>query len=302
MKFIKRVFKLLLILLLLCGTAGFYAIKIEPYRLVVKTHSLGNGDTGTNTGEDKAEEEITIVQVSDIQISPTYDEKQLKLLVEKINDQKPDIFLFTGDLYDNYGKYGPEEGVISALSSIEAPLGKYAIYGNRDCGGGSIRRYSSILEESGIRLLKNEAAVITLGDNEKTSSATDRETAARKLLIGGVDDYLLGSPDISPVLESMSDDDSFRILMTHEPDTADEYANDGFDLILAGHSHGGQVWLPFIGSPSTSMARKYRQGFYHLDSGYGTELYVNSGIGTSHYPARFLVPPEITVFRLTIEP
>ena len=81
LKLIKRIFQFLLILLLLCGTAGFYAIKIEPYRLVVKTYPIGDTGTTNNTSKEKAADEITIVQVSDIQISPTYDEKQLKLLV-----------------------------------------------------------------------------------------------------------------------------------------------------------------------------------------------------------------------------
>lgn len=280
MNFIKRIFHVFVLLTFLCGAVAFYAIKIEPYQLVVKTYPL------EKNGE-KSIPQITIVQVSDIQISPTYDEARLDKLVSKINELNPDIFLFTGDLYDNYAQYGPEEGVIAALSSIKAPLGKFAIYGNRDCGGGSIRRYSTILGASGFRLLTNEAAVVSLD-------------GGGSLFIGGVDDYLLGSPDIAPILASMSENDSYRILMTHEPDTADSYANDGFDLILAGHSHGGQISIPFLGGPETAMAHKYRKGFYQLNSDNHTELYVNSGIGTSHYPVRFMVPPEITVFQLTL--
>lgn len=285
MKLIKRILHIFILLTFFCGMAAFYAIKVEPYRLVIKTYPI---EKNTETvSDDRVGTEITIVQVSDIQISPTYDEPRLNKLAAKINELNPDIFLFTGDLYDNYAQYGPEEGVIAALSSIKAPLGKFAIYGNRDCGGGSIRRYSSILEASGFRLLTNESAVIS-------------PDSGGNLFIGGVDDYLLGSPDIAPILASMSENDSYRILMTHEPDTADSYADDGFDLILAGHSHGGQISIPFLGGPETAMAHKYRKGFYQLNSDNHTELYVNPGIGTSHYPVRFMVPPEITVFQLTL--
>lgn len=315
MKLIRRIFHIFVFLALLSGIAVFYAVKVEPYRLVVKTFPLEKissekvsskttpeaataaapkttGGTGKETSSIESEQaglckEITIALVSDIQISPTYDESRLMELVARINAQNPDIFLFTGDLYDNYAKYGPEEEVIAALSAIHAPLGKFAIHGNRDCGGGSIRRYSSILEASGIRLLTNEAAAITVEDGGT-------------ILIGGVDDYLLGSPDAAPILASMRETDSYRILMTHEPDTADSYANDGFDLILAGHSHGGQVSIPLIGGPETAMAHKYKRGFYQLKSDSHTELYVNPGIGTSHYPVRFMVPPEITVFQLSL--
>ena len=84
--------------------------------------------------------------------------------------------------------------------------------------------------------------------------------------------------------------------MTHEPDTADLYADLGFDLILAGHSHGGQVSLPFLPHITTSMARKYLDGLYPLND--QTTLYVHSGIGTSRYPIRLGVVPEIAVFDL----
>lgn len=84
--------------------------------------------------------------------------------------------------------------------------------------------------------------------------------------------------------------------MTHEPDVADSFVDAGFDLILAGHSHGGQVNLPFWSQPTTALARKYTRGLYRLSE--QTNLYVNAGIGTSRYPVRFGVVPEITVFHL----
>ena len=105
----------------------------------------------------------------------------------------------------------------------------------------------------------------------------------------------MGSPNITPILSQMKEDDAYRILMLHEPDAADLYADYGFELMLAGHSHGGQVNLPFLSSPTTSMAEKYQKGLYDMETSGKIKLYVNSGIGTSHFPIRFRVPPEITV-------
>lgn len=276
MKLIRRTVTVFLLIAVLLASAAFYAVQIEPYRLVFKNHYIGPADVSRD---------ITIVQVSDIQVSETYTEKNLEVLVNKINTKNPDIFLFTGDLYDNYAKYGPEEKVIELLSDIQAPLGKFAVYGNRDYGGGSSRRYEAIMNAAGFHVLKNEGITVSLPDD-------------KKLFIGGMDDYLLGNPDIQPVLPDMAGDYSYRILLIHEPDTADSYADYGFDLILAGHSHGGQVRIPFMKGVTTAMARRYRSGFYQLSSQDNTKLYVNQGIGTSHYPVRFLVPPEITVFYL----
>ena len=84
--------------------------------------------------------------------------------------------------------------------------------------------------------------------------------------------------------------------MRNEPDVADKYADQGFDLIVSGHSHGGQVNVPFLPRMTTALAEKYVDGLYQLND--QTSLYVNSGIGTSRYPIRFGVIPQITVFSL----
>lgn len=270
----KKILKMSGFLICVILVVAFYAIKIEPYRLVVREHELGSAD---------ADSRIRVVQVSDIQISESYTAENLMELVARINEEKPDIFVFTGDLYENYSEYGPEKDVVEALKAIETTYGKYAIWGNRDCGGGAKRRYASLLEQAGIILLENSAVTVSVQENYH-------------LWLGGIDDALLGTPDSSFLLEGMETEADYRILMTHEPDTADEFTEYDLDLILAGHSHGGQVKLPFWKGITTSMAEKYQEGFYPMNNDRQTQLYVNTGIGTSHYAVRFLVPPEITVF------
>lgn len=270
-----KVLILLVMIIVLTGIAAFfYATKIEPYRLEIKSLTLQ-----TNVSE-----RLKVVQITDIQISGSFTVDNLKKVAETVNGQTPDIVLFTGDLYENYAEYHDDKALIAMLSSINAPYGKFAVWGNRDYGGGAVRKYESILQQGGFQLLCNEAAIIMLNGGEK-------------LLLAGLDDALLGNPDPDPIMEKFQTEEyRFSILMTHEPDTADLYSTMGFDLIAAGHSHGGQVNAPFLPRITTSLAEKYTAGLYRLNE--QTTLYVNSGIGTSRYPIRFGVCPEIAVFHL----
>lgn len=254
-----------------------YATKIEPYRLKTESLTLQAGFSQT----------LKVVQVSDIQISESFTTENLNKVVKKINEQNPDIVLFTGDLYEVYAEYHNDEALIDTLSAIQAPYGKFAVWGNRDYGGGAAWQYERIMEQSGFMLLRNEAVSIMLNSGEQ-------------LFLAGLDDALLGSPDIAPIMEELqSAEYGFSILMTHEPDSADLYSDMGFDLIVSGHSHGGQVNVPFLPQITTSMAEKYVDGLYQLND--KTSLYVNSGIGTSRYQIRFCVVPEIAIFSLEKE-
>lgn len=273
-KFFRAITLFLLFIVLLAGAFFIYAVKIEPYRLRIQSLTFQTG----------LSEDLKIVQISDVQIRESFTAKHFNKVVEKINQQAPDIVLFTGDLYETYAEYHEDAALIDALCSIQAPYGKYAIWGNRDYGGGAVHHYQTILEKSGFQLLRNNWVSIML---EK----------GKPLFLAGLDDALLGWPDDSPVRDArQSAEPGFSILMTHEPDVADSYTDAGFDLILAGHSHGGQVNLPFGSQPTTALARKYTGGLYSLSE--QTSLYVNTGIGTSRYPVRFGVVPEITVFHL----
>ena len=274
MKIIKRIVLLILLFLILTGLLAAYAVKIEPYRLVVHDYQLGKQTSNT---------ELKVVQISDIQVSESYTENRLDKLVEKINSQSPDLVVFTGDLYDNYAVYHPEKKVQQALSGIKAKYGKFAAWGNRDYGGGAMRAYPKIMEKGGFRILANEAAIVRLS-NGKT------------VCIGGLDDVLFGQPDYGMMESEEYKSCNYRILLLHEPDASKRLPARSADLVLAGHSHGGQVKLPFF-KMKTSLAKKYTDGFYSVN---GMKLFVNTGIGTSHYPVRFLVPPEIAVFHISI--
>lgn len=278
MKFIRKILIFVLCLFLTGALLAGYAFKIEPAMLFTHYYDL-------NAPDRKITQVIRVIQLSDIQVNAYYTEHKLDKLVDKVNDLSPDVIVFTGDLFDNFSKYKAVDAVTLALSSLNASYGKYAVWGNRDYGGGASRVYADIMSDSGFTLLKNEGVTITT-------------TNGQELFIGGLDDALLGTPDISATLGQMGNEPDYRIILLHEPDLADRLETDSADLLLAGHSHGGQVRLPFIKSPSTALAEKYTAGFYALSK--NMKLYVNTGIGTSHIPVRFMVPPEIAVFNIGI--
>lgn len=271
----KKVFLLILILI---AVTFFYAFRIEPNRLQVHAHTLKKQNS-TET------ETIRIAQFSDTHIGKFYSEQQLQKAVDKINEQKPDIIVFTGDLFDNYSTYGTYEKVIPILEQLDAKYGKFAIWGNRDYGGGASRVYEQTMEESGFILLNNSGNCIITEKN-------------KKLYIGGVDDAIFGFPNIELTLEEKESDTDYTIVLGHEPDKAKEYETSEIDLILAGHSHGGQVKIPFLHLVTTRLAKYYIEGFYTLDK--GGLLFVNTGLGMTRIPVRFGVVPTIDLFEISV--
>lgn len=266
--------------LVLLGMLFVYSVKIEPNLLLVRHYQLQGEAAGTET--------IRLAQISDIQIGENYSMKQLQRVVKKIEKQQPDIILFTGDLFENYAVCGAEvEAEVTALlGQLEAPLGKYAVWGNRDYGGGAARAYRRILDKAGFELLCNSSAQITVAEG-------------KHVLLCGLDDGLFGAPNDAQFPQQM-DGFAYRILLLHEPDLAQRWVQSDFQLILAGHSHGGQVRLPFWAGLRTVLAEQYTRHFYTLNEETGQQLYVNTGLGTSHLPVRFGVVPEIAVFDITI--
>lgn len=249
-----------------------YAFKVEPF--MVHTNNISLGDNQKKT-------QLKLVQISDIQVSKAYESNRLDKVIDKVNEQKPDVIVFTGDLFDNYSKYSHESEIIAKLSAMKAKIGKYAVWGNHDYGGGAARVYEYVMNQSGFTVLKNTGQTI----------ATD---SGKKIFIGGLDDSLLGNPSVNQTLAYRQKYD-YSILLTHEPDVADQFVNTNTQLALAGHSHGGQIWIPF--KPITNvLARKYVRGMYTLSD--GMKLYVNTGLGTTSLHARFNVVPEVTAFSI----
>lgn len=272
----KRILLAILsVFILLIVALPFYAWKVEPFLVHVNHVELGKKNERTP---------LNVVQISDLQVSEYYETNRLDKVIEKVNAQKPDILLFTGDLFDNYSKY-PEQmaPMIEKLKAFKANIGKYAVWGNHDYGGGAVRVYEDVMSAGGFTVLRNQGETLTLSDG-------------RQVFLGGLDDSLLGNPSVSDTLAYRQNYD-YAITMTHEPDVADAFIGTDTQLVLAGHSHGGQVWIPIYPIKNV-LAEKYTRGLYQLDA--ITQLYVNTGIGTTSIHARFGVIPEVTQFTIYI--
>ena len=211
-------------------------------------------------------------------------------MVKEVNLLKPDIVVLTGDLIDKDTKLDDIlKGEISeALNSINANVGKYAISGNHDS---NFSEWENIINDSGFKNLNDTYELIY----------NDGYTP---ILLAGLSSNLNNQIDITErynkILEYSSNEnikELYKILLIHEPDYISNIDHSNFNLILAGHSHNGQVRLPFIGGIILpNGAKKYYKEHYKINN---TDLYISSGIGTSGISFRLFNKPSINFYRLT---
>lgn len=277
--FLKRSFGSLITLIGLSGGTYFYAKDIEPNLLKVTEEPIHFPNIPA------AFHNFRIIQFSDTHIGFHYDLDQFKELAIKINQLQPDLILFSGDLVDKPNQFYWDDRIVEILRSMNAEYGKYWIYGNHDHGGYGTEIVKDIMEAGEFSLLQNESVPISKDGSYFT--------------LAGIDDVMLGKPDLNKALQNQQEND-FTILLSHEPDFADITKNYPVQVQLSGHSHGGQVRFPFIGDLYTPpYAEKYVQGKYDLHPNF--TLYVNSGIGTTRLPYRFLCKPELHMYELKSE-
>ncbi|WP_019122860.1 metallophosphoesterase [Brevibacillus massiliensis] len=223
---------------------------------------------------------LRIVHFSDVHAGHYFSPQHLLKVVGQVNGLQPDLICFTGDLFDSRVEDAKE--IVSALSKLRSRLGKWAVLGNHDYRSGS-EKVAKVLSQAGFQLLQNQHGAA--GSLEKA------------LYIAGVDDVLYGKPDLQQALRGIPEG-KFTILLAHEPDFADYAGGFPVDLQLSGHSHGGQVRLPFIGPILTpEYGQKYPDGLQKVDSA-SLLVYTNRGIGTTILPIRFFCRPEITLLTL----
>jgi uncharacterized protein len=276
-QFIKRAFATAATAAIASSFGYWYARYFEPKQLDITSHKI------VHPTIPKDFDNLRIVQFSDTHVGHYYTLEQLTHLVDQINSYKPDLLFFTGDLMDEPNKYAAANHLISILKRLEAPLGKFAIYGNHDHGGYGSEIYKQLMEQTDFTLLMNSSKEIYLRDS--------------KITIVGLDDVMLGRPSFEQAFQNV-DLSSYTILLAHEPDIADRAAEVGAHLQLSGHSHGGQIQLPFVGPLITPpLGSIYYEGAHEIGA---TKmfLYVNRGLGTTRLPLRFLAKPEISIFTL----
>ncbi|MGF6951311.1 putative MPP superfamily phosphohydrolase [Neobacillus sp. B4I6] len=280
--FLKRTLGSFLTVLGLSSGGYLYANRIEPslldiQELQIKHPLIPNSFDG-----------IKMIQFSDTHLGFQYNLHQFNQLVNKINSLKPDIILFTGDLMDEPNQYTEINKLMPILKKLQAPLGKYCIFGNHDHGGYGSDIYRNIMETTDFSVLLNDSAPIKLSDGSI-------------IYLLGIDDAMLGNPNISLTLKNVPKN-SFKILLSHAPDLAETASLYPVQWQLSGHSHGGQIKIPFLGALVTPPFGKiYPEGLYSIGEHNPLSLYVNRGIGTTRLPFRFMSKPELTVFTLKSE-
>jgi predicted MPP superfamily phosphohydrolase len=236
---------------------------------------------------------FTIAQLSDFHHEDHFSVVPIRKAVEVVNELHPDLIALTGDfvtvpIFSHPRHHYPQsarnaEPCAEMLQSLWAAVGRFAVLGNHDAASNPVR-ITGALRDHGIPVLSNRSVPI--------------ERGASRFWLAGIDDALEGQPDLGAALANIPVGEAV-VLLSHEPDFADESSLSPVDLQLSGHSHGGQVWIPGIGAPWLPvMGRKYPRGKYKVGN---LTLYTNIGIGTIRAPIRLNCPPEVTLITLRVQ-
>jgi uncharacterized protein len=272
-------FKLLVLALsIIVFTLGIWAFWLEPSSFIATTTQIKLRDWP------KQCEGLKIVLLSDLHVgSPHNGLDNLTKVVAATNSIHPDLILLAGDfIVDDMlgGTFVKPEPIAHELKKFSARLGVYAVLGNHDWWY-SGQKVKAAFQQNSIALLENTAIQIQDGNC--------------KFWLVGIGDYMMGKHNPFRALKSIPDPDT-AIAFTHNPDIFYELP-DRIAITFAGHTHGGQVDLPFLGRmivPSR-YGEKFASG--HIVEG-ERNMFVTTGIGTSILPVRFRVPPEISVVEL----
>lgn len=225
-------------------------------------------------------EGLRIVQLTDIHFGPFFGAAELRRAVEMANDARAHIAVLTGDLITRAGD--DLEGCLELLKRLRADAGVFACHGNHEKYAGVSEEATRLMRRHGITALRGGSALLRFG--------------AARLNLAGLD-YVGTGSRMLPQAAPLVDRSAWNILLQHNPAHFPAAAEAGFDLMLAGHTHGGQVNVPVL-RENINVARAFTQyvrGPYELGS---SRLYVSCGLGTVGVPVRLGAPPEVSLIRL----
>lgn len=229
---------------------------------------------------------FTIALLSDFHYDPYFSVHPLHAAIPMVKELRPDMIVLTGD-FVSAPLFGEDaKGALAAepcarvLRELTAAHGVWGILGNHDCTTDP-EHVTHALEAEGIPILANQSVAI--------------ERDGARIWLAGVEDVLTRTADLTQTLRHVPSDEAV-ILLAHEPDFADQAARFPIDLQLSGHSHGGQVRIPFLRPLYLpAMAKKYVMGTYQVGP---LTLYTNAGLGTVDIPVRLNCPPEVTLITI----
>ena len=238
---------------------------------------------------------LRVVQLSDFHCSAITSRHIARRAVQTANAQKPDVIVLTGDYVSRPDSYAGflcakrwakptteyAQQVAHELGKLRAPEGVWGVHGNHDESAGGFKVFDALLQACGVRILVNSS------------------TRLRGLPLIGLDDLRVGRIDVRRACEGIQEDEA-QIVLSHNPRVL-PLLNRRNALVLSGHTHSGQVHLPFSRyrrRPFDMRGSRFHEGWYEDGA---ARMYVNAGVGSVHLPLRFCCPPEITVFTLRNE-
>lgn len=275
-KLISIIFFIILLIALLFIYAKYVGIK----GLIVKEYKIESNILTSNFSG------IKIVHFSDLLYKSTTNKEDIKNLVSRINELKPDIVVFTGDLVNKNKKYSNDdiEFLEEQLTNINANIGKYAIYGDADY---NFEDYKTIIEKSKFNILNNSYDEVFYKNNDS-------------LFIVGLPSFSKEEVKFEEAFNFYKEDEKrkYIIVLAHDGKTIKLLDDTIYevDLVLGGHSLNGSVVVPYYGGVFLDdLGDKYYQEHYSKGI---TEIYISSGIGTNKYPYRIFNKPSFNLYRL----
>ncbi len=273
----KKIIKILFFIIFILIIILLYSRFIGTKGLKVKEYKIVNENFTDNFYG------LKIVHITDLHYGNTTNNSDLKKIVDKINLIKPDIIVFTGDLLDKELNNEELEEFKSILNNMKSNIKKYAVNGNHD------ENFSEILKETGFTDLNNNYDSLYNSNNSVILFSGINTNDDINDAIKNINNFLSDEQNTNNII--------YKIMLMHEPDKILDFDYNNYDLILAGHSHNGQITIPFIGSLyKPNGSKKYYKDYYELE---GTKLYISGGIGTSTLKFRLFNKPSINLYRLT---
>ncbi len=278
------------IVILIVFSAGLlfilYGTFVEPKRIILNNKSIHIPQAPP----------CSIAVVSDMHVGPYKGKAYIRRVVQRINAVQPDCVLLVGDfLFDERS----DVSSLVPLGKLRAPLGVFAVLGNHDAGFYLIHKVprsyvdrsndvTQMLQSLSINVLRNSTTNITLG--------------TKTICIAGIDDIWMESSDLQQPLTHIPPDMP-AILLSHNPDIITDARIQRFCLIVSGHTHGGQIRLPFIGPLAPlpcKFPRRQSQGISRVAP--NTQLAITRGCGETHVRSRLFCPPEILLLHVNPPP
>ena len=223
---------------------------------------------------------LRVAFLTDIHHGPFIELDYVASIVRTTLALSPDLILLGGDYVSQDAKYIAP--CFEVLADLKAPLGVFGVLGNHD--------YREGIEQTKAGFASSKIA-------ELTNSGTWLERGSSRLRLGGVDDLWHGKPDPRPAVGG-THADAACIVVSHNPDFAEKLHDSRVGLVLSGHTHGGQVCVPYYGAPI--IPSRYGQKYLHgLVQAPATQVYISRGLGTVTAPMRYNSRPELTLLTLT---